>query len=1297
MAITKASAQTTVNSGTQAAAAATVNQITTAPATATVVAGGGSLGGVTISNVSIMSNAFANASVLSGDTAVSTAGGFVKITGTGFKTAANVFLGSTVLANTFVSATQINANIPASSAATYQFTVFNTDGSGAIYSPGLTISGPPSWTTTSYSVNALNLGNIQLLASGDAPLTYYIQPGSANPQNLAVNSAGYLSGTVSAEGAYTITVIVDDAQGQSTQADITVTISVSDVYFNRTTVALPADTTTWVTDASTNAYVLTVNGDTRPSAFSPYKTVWSNSFDGTGDYLTIPANAAFNFGTGDFTIECFYYRSGIKGNSFHDNIIGNRPSSLSSGQWHLYVGPAAAGAFSFTARTPSGDVTVTGGTCIENAWNHLAVVKNGTALSLFVNGISVNSTTTSTSIGDSVSNLSIAAFNDSAYPTIGYISSVRILKGTAVYTSTFTPPTSPLTAIANTSLLTCQSNRLIDNSTNNFTLTRNGDVSVSNFAPFVETDTTTASGYFDGLSDNIRKAGSGVLVANGDVTIECWMYPLSASITGIFDGGPSAVNIIRSYGTNKISKQGQEATGAAFTPIVNAWQHFAVTFSNGNIVTYINGVQSGTGTYTSGYDAGSNFDIGGINAGGDGNFPGYISNFRVVRALVYTGTFTPPTAPLTAIANTSLLTLQYPQGENNHRFVDESTNRNLITRNGNATQGSFSPFSPTGWSGYFTGASTSYITTPATSLLDQGQTYTVQCWIYPTTFTTSTSAVRRMYIFIKGVIYAGLSIHSDGTLGWYGWPTPAGMIVTSAAGTITTNVWQHVALVVNPSGNTIKLFKNGVEVGSAAYTAAGAGNAAIQIGHGDTGQGADGFIGYISNFKVTLSALTGGQLDYSATPTISSPAGAALLVLQTNRFNDTSANAFSITNGGVTSVQAFSPFAPGTEYLPATHSGSGYFDGTGDYLSIPNNSALKLTTGDWTIEFWMYCTGAQASSNNAIWTQDDTGGFTGIIITANSSRQVQFTSSQAGSAWNYLFQTFGTYTDYTWNHVAVTKSGSTVRGFFNGVLGLTINSFPATIFSGNYASVLGVYASSAYFNGYISNFRIVKGTAVYTAAFTPPTAPVTATANTSLLLNFTNAGVVDATAKNFFETVGGARVSTAISKFGGSSVFIPDTGNYIQNRTNYDVSFGSGDFTIEAWIYWNSLVSESAIMHGDGVGWTFYIYPANRLQWGTTSPQSPANLRTGNTTLATGQWYHIAVTRSGTTVTMWVNGVSDGTVTDSNNYSAAGKLRIGTSHSNYGFNGYMDDIRITKGFARYTATFTPPTATFKLR
>jgi hypothetical protein len=162
-------------------------------------------------------------------------------------------------------------------------------------------------------------------------------------------------------------------------------------------------------------------------------------------------------------------------------------------------------------------------------------------------------------------------------------------------------------------------------------------------------------------------------------------------------------------------------------------------------------------------------------------------------------------------------------------------------------------------------------------------------------------------------------------------------------------------------------------------------------------------------------------------------------------------------------------------------------------------------------------------------------------------------------------------------------------------------------------------------------------------------------------------------------------------------MFFDGTGDYLAQPSNLAVTFGTGDFTIESWVYWNSLNSESAIMWGNGVGWTFYIYPANRLQWGTTSPQSGANLLTGNTTLATGQWYHIAVTRASGTVRLFVNGIVDGSVTNTSNYSAAGFLDLGRSHGNQFFNGYMSDVRITKGHARYTANFTPPTSVHQTR
>jgi len=239
-------------------------------------------------------------------------------------------------------------------------------------------------------------------------------------------------------------------------------------------------------------------------------------------------------------------------------------------------------------------------------------------------------------------------------------------------------------------------------------------------------------------------------------------------------------------------------------------------------------------------------------------------------------------------------------------------------------------------------------------------------------------------------------------------------------------------------------------------------------------------------------------------------------------------------------------------------------------------------------------------------------------------------------------------------------------------------------------------------NGYISNARIVKGTAVYTSAFTPPTAPLTAVTNTQLLLNYTNAGIPDATAKNVLETVGNAQISTAQSKFGGSSMSFDGTGDYLTltaNPTNF--AFGTGDFTIEMWLYTNS-VSNSVFYDGRPAGTNgaypmLYFISGFLYYW-----VNGANvIASGTAVLSTSTWYHIALCRSGTNTKLFLDGVQIGsTYTDSNNYLNTGNrpwIGVNANSTNTSYlNGYIDDLRITKGYARYTTNFTPPTSAFPL-
>jgi hypothetical protein len=1268
--------------------------------------------GPLISTVSIANSSY----VIVDDTAVSNAGGYAVIAGSNFVSGAQVLFGSTSATSvTYVDSSTLRVEVPALTAGSYVMYVQNPDGSTAIRLNGITSSPIPVWGTDSTLTqqDAEVPFSISLAASSDSGVTFALSSGSTLPPGTTLAANGVFSGTITIEEQTTYNFSVDaiDAENQDTLRSFSVTVLTGDENYKDTVLHLSGETSnnTWITDASTNGFALTVNGDTRPVAFSPYETVWSGQFDGTNDYISTPANSAFSFGIGDFTIECFMRTT--------DNSLapgGYARSIMYIGDFDFYLRITAYhGGTDGALRVPG----LSDGSTVslkDGVWHHVALVRESNTIRLWIDGIyqtsgsgttySTNHTNVNTNVVGGRSNPIGGYFN-------GNISNVRVVKGTAVYTGTsnFTVPTSPLTAITGTSLLTCSRNRFIDASTNALAITVNDTPIISNFGPFVETDLVTGSGYFDGSGDDLTiPTNSAFTYGTGDFTIEMWLYITAnpGDYAYFYAQGPNTTASMSLYlSGGKVNVwNGSNIIVGSTSYSLNRWYHVALSRSGTSLKLFLNGVEDGSATNSSNITTGSTYGstIGRwVEIGDNRYFTGYISNARVVKGTaLYTANFTPPTTPLTAITNTSLLTLQSRIGENNNRFVVDSAFNNIITRAGNVTQGTFSPFALTEWSGYFTGSSTSYISTPSTTILNTGQTYTVQCWIYPTSFTTSTSAVRRMYLFIKGLIYAGLSIHSDGTLGWYGWPTPGTMIVTSAAGTITTNSWQHVALVVNP-GNYIKLFKNGVEVGTAGYTAAGVNGSEIRIGHGDTTQGTDGFIGYISNFKITELALTGGQLDYSTAPTISSPTGSSLLTLQTNGFNDTSNNNLTITPAAAAaavSVQPFSPLRVLDSWSPTTVGGSMYFDGSGDYLNVSSVDTAFGSTADFTIDFWIYPTVIN-SATKAIFdprTSDDSAHPLVWISTAN--KIYYFTTNAARITGTT------TLTANQWYHVALVRNSGTTTLYLNGTVqgtpwADTTNYVTATTFR-----IAQRYTGTAFnYAGYIHNLRVVKGTAIYTSAFTPPTAPTTAVGGTTLLLNGTNGGIIDYTGKNNLETVGDAKIRNNIVKYGNGAMYFDGTGDYAYTRYSPDLDFGTGNFTVE---FWMNPSNTNAAYRGivgkpdlsvSRKGWALF-QNAGTIRYFTNGSGESI---TTSSCLTAGSWTHIALVKNGSTTTIYANGTSVGTATNVGYTEALKGVAIGEMNSTVGWNGtfsytgYIDDLRITKGVARYTANFTPRTSAFK--
>jgi hypothetical protein len=213
--------------------------------------------------------------------------------------------------------------------------------------------------------------------------------------------------------------------------------------------------------------------------------------------------------------------------------------------------------------------------------------------------------------------------------------------------------------------------------------------------------------------------------------------------------------------------------------------------------------------------------------------------------------------------------------------------------------------------------------------------------------------------------------------------------------------------------------------------------------------------------------------------------------------------------------------------------------------------------------------------------------------------------------------------------------------------------------------------------------------------WTPIEFDVEPTEFTGALLHFdVSTGMTDELGHTF-TAVGNAQIDIAQSKFGGASALFDGTGDEIAGDGTSDLAFGTGDFTIDFWVRLN--VAGTFQAYYDGRGSPGAISPLIYKDTGNVLIYFTGGVTriTGTTALTTGQWYHIALTRSGTSTRLFLNGTQEGsTYSDSNNYvTAAGKpvfgdfVDLGGDH-----NGWLDDLRVVKGTAVWTSAFAVPTS-----
>jgi hypothetical protein len=461
-----------------------------------------------------------------------------------------------------------------------------------------------------------------------------------------------------------------------------------------------------------------------------------------------------------------------------------------------------------------------------------------------------------------------------------------------------------------------------------------------------------------------------------------------------------------------------------------------------------------------------------------------------------------------------------------------------------------------------------------------------------------------------------------------------------------------------------------------------------------------------------------------------------MLFTEQNNFgvtDDISANGFVGTFQNNATIDTTVSRFPGSRFGPSY---SATFDGTSDYISIPDNDALSPVSSSFVVECDVRFNGDPTTSQQTFvskWNNGFGAGSQKEWWVGYRNNSLNAFLSNNGSSGIFMADVAWDPAGDTWYHVAFVFDRSLpthetrvyVDGTQVGASDTSLNTY-ASFFNSASQVWIGGYDDDAndWFNGWIDNVRITKGVARYTEAFTPPQAPhpnykkrgpATSIAPTVsdpyfssvvLLLPFDGTDA-DTTTTDYSPSAhsitffNNAQIDDGKSKFGPTSYIGDGNGDYVTAPDSADWDFGTDDFTIEMWVnfasttgteifcfmstYLNSTTGLSFQWRNDsfvGSVWTLVT------GWGDTLTNSYASDPTVD------QWYHIAWAREGTTSRLFLDGALVDSDTDSTNITGGTTMHIGqlrAASPTFSFWGNIDDVRITKGVARYTGAFTPPT------
>lgn len=386
-----------------------------------------------------------------------------------------------------------------------------------------------------------------------------------------------------------------------------------------------------------------------------------------------------------------------------------------------------------------------------------------------------------------------------------------------------------------------------------------------------------------------------------------------------------------------------------------------------------------------------------------------------------------------------------------------------------------------------------------------------------------------------------------------------------------------------------------------------------------------------------------------------------------------------------------------------------YFDGSGDKIETGTTTDFNFGTGDFTIECWINPS-QSGSQYEGLIASDNYGGSGARWTVYQNYSNIQF--------WGY--NSSGSYVSTTtssvltvgqWHHIAVTRESGTLKIYVNGVEEQSSTSYSSYDFSDDTGLRLGNSYGSFSYQGYMYDARVVNGTAI-TPPSGGPTSKLTAVTNTKLLLQpdkddsswGDESGNQTLTGSGDLSTVSPTASTPYDAAAKSTAMYFDGSGDYLQTSTSSDLTFGTGDFTVEIWFYpttvdtstsYKGIISDE--LYSSTGGWAVSQRDDELSLWIKNTGGSWVSF-VADGALTANQWQHIAVSydSSTTTTRLFVDGTSVVSGTTSGWNLTGDQIEIGRSVSGQEITGYLFDSRATKGTARYTSNFTAPTAPFEL-